>query len=229
MKPYIKKIRKISNFDVWYIDGEYVRKYIETDFTNFGQHFRFKFIPKNEFWIDKEYSVKETRFFIDHLLIENRLMMEGKKYEFAITRGDKIEKRERDKLKKNISLKKIKDSEILVKKIHKKLLKNYSNEVKVWIVRGDRIRYLYNIDFTEGGHDKVYKFVPKGEIWIDDELSNKELKFVLLHEAYERNLMNKGFTYEKAHSAALKIEYYCRHNIKETDKILKKELDRQVI
>jgi hypothetical protein len=209
--PYLKQVEKICHFIIWLVDGNYIRKNIDEEFTNFGQHFRFKFIPKNEFWIDKEFSEGELNFYIDHLLVENRLMASGKSYEEAITNADKIEKRERSKsllFKEVIS---IKNKLSLIKKIHKKILKEYAGKIKIWLVKGELVRDLFLIDFTEGGHDKVYPFVPKKEIWIDDDLSSEERKFVILHELYERNLMCRKLNYDKAHRASSKIEYYCRH------------------
>ncbi len=226
-KPYIRKFRDVGAFSVWIVDGKYVRSYIDEEFTNFGQHFRFKFIPKNEFWIDKENSGDESRFFIDHLLLENSLMKSGVKYKKAIETADLKEKKERSKssfYKRNVKLERKHDKK-LIKRIHKSLLRRYSNErIKVWVVNGELVRDLFFIDFTEGGHDKVYKFVPMNEIWIDDDLSKEELKFVLLHELHERNLMSKGEKYEKAHYSASEIEYHCRHHPKEIDKKLKEEM-----
>ena len=59
-------------------------------------------------------------------------------------------------------------------------IKKYSGAVKVWIIQGGLVRSLYFIHFTEGGHDLVYPhFVPKNEVWLDDDLSPGERKFVL--------------------------------------------------
>lgn len=227
-KPYIKKIGKISDFIVWQVDGAYVRRSIDAEFTNLGQHYRFNFIPKKEFWIDKEFGKdNEEKFFIDHLLIEYKLMDQGKSYQFAITKADTIEKAERSKsLFYREERRKAKNKEALIKEIHKRELKEYSKEkLKVWIVDGNLVRDAFFIDFTEGGHDRVYNFIPKNEVWIDNDVSQKERKFVLLHELHERYLMGLGWEYstktKSAHYAASKVEYYCRHHPKELDKMLK--------
>ncbi len=62
--------------------------------------------------------------------------------------------------------------------IRVKFLKSYSRKVKVWIVDGEAVRDLFFIDFTEGGYDKVYPFIPSGEIWIDDDVFPRERKFI---------------------------------------------------
>lgn len=224
-KPYVKKFSTISNFDVWIVDGKYIRENIDEEFTNIGQNYKFKFIPENEFWIDKETVPGEEKYFIDHLIIERRLMKKGYNYNDAVEKADIIEKRERNKseIMKELKEKRIHKQEVL-NRIHIKLLKPYSGKMKIWIVSGELVRDLFFIDFTEGGHDKVYPFIPEGEVWIDDDLNQKERKFVLLHELFERNLMIKGMKYDSAHKKASEIELKCRHNTKILDAELKKAI-----
>jgi hypothetical protein len=92
-KPYIKKLDQIANITVWTVDGQYVRGTIDEEFTNFGQHFRFRFIPMHEFWIDKEHGLGEEQFFIDHLLTEYRLMIQGMAYDKALEKAEAEEVR----------------------------------------------------------------------------------------------------------------------------------------
>lgn len=226
-KPYLKKFSIVANFTVWIVDGEYVRDFIDEEFTNYGHHYRFKFIPKNEFWIDNERVPGEEKYYIDSMLVTNRLMSKGISHEEAVKKADAIEKSERSKselMKKEMKL--TKDREKLINSLHKKFLKTYSTDkIKVWVVNGELVRDLFFIDFTEGGHDIVYHFMPENEIWLDDDLSPKERKFVLLHEACERNLMLKGKDYNSAHMAASSKEHYCRMHPKETDKCLREEFE----
>lgn len=227
-KPYLYKLKEVAGFDVYIVDGVYVRKEMNEDFTNYAQHYKFKFIPKNEFWIDKGASRIEDKFYITSMLVMNRLMARGMSHRKAVAIANKIEKRERSayllvKKKMKVSFKKDK----YLKSVYKKLLKRYSNDkCKVWIINGELVRGIFFLDFTEGGHDKVYSFVPNNEIWIDDDLSRKEIKFVLLHEVYERNLMAKGMNYAEAHRHALQIEYHCRRHPRMTKAALKKEFDK---
>lgn len=235
-KPYLKKLTKISKFNVWIVDGSYIRKNIDEEFTNFAHHYDFKFIPKNEFWIDKENKGDESKYYIDHLLAEYRLIFQGMAPKKAEKKADKIEQKERRKdLFSKKAMKKISHSKKILDKIHKKLLKKYSKKINIWIVNGELIRDLFFIEFTEGGHDLVYPFIPPNEIWIDDDVTKKELKFVLLHELHERNLMSKGWCYslpskkckikKSAHRDSSRIEYYCRHHPDKTDKFLEKEIN----
>jgi hypothetical protein len=227
-KPYIKKFSEISGFKVWIVDGEYIRDNIDEEFTNFGQHYKFKFIPKNELWIDKERVPGEEKFFISYLLIENRLMAKGMSYSRAVGRGNIFERGERGKskvMKKRIRLKG--DHKKLMDIIHKDLLQKYSTKkVKVWIVDGEAVRGLFYVDFTEGGHGYVYDFIPKDEVWIDDDIEPDEIKFVLLHEMHERALMAKGMKYDPSHASSSKIEYFCRKHKGQVNKKLKIEIKK---
>jgi hypothetical protein len=225
-KPYIKKLDQIASITVWIVDGQYVRGRIDEEFTNFGQHFRFRFIPLHEFWIDKEHGLGEEQFFIDHLLIEYGLMTRGMAYDKALEKADAVELKERRKAELVRQISKLSNKKT-IENIHKLLLKKYSGAVKVWIIQGGLVRSLYFIDFTEGGHDLVYPhFVPKNEVWLDDDLSPGERKFVLLHELHERRLMGQGWPYSKAHRSASRIEFHCREHPEELEANLRLEVGK---
>lgn len=226
-KPYIRKFEEIAGFTVWIVDGRHIRDNIDVEFTNYGQHLRFKFIPEKEFWIDEEHGGEgEEKYFIEEMLVENRLMADGMKYEQAVEKAERVERKERNKHERVIrGIRKI-NKEVMDSKIHKELLKKYSKKINVWIVNGRIVRDLFYIDFTEGGHDKVYDFVPDNEIWIDDDLNLRERKFVLLHEIHERNLMSHGRDYASAHKSSSEIEHYCRKNPDELDKRLNEEIKK---
>ena len=224
-KPYVKKIAVISKFTVWLVDGQYVRTKMDEEFTNFGQHYRFRFIPRNEFWIDHLHGPGEAHFFIDHLLIENRLMAEGVGYDQALARADRAELKERykvDFIRRHHTAGQ--SPPATIRRVHKTLLRSYSRDLRVWIISGELVRDLFFIDFTEGGHDKVYHFVPAGEVWLDDDLMRTERPFVLLHEVHERRLMAGGLDYPHAHRSASHLEYFCRHHPGQLKKKLAEEV-----
>ena len=227
-KPYLKKHSKHAGFTVWIVDGKYIRDKIDEEFTNYGQHYKFNFIPKKEFWIDKERVSSEEKYFIGSMLVMNRLMANGFSHKEAAKKAEKVELMERNKsrlMQKEIKLKE--NHKKLLESIHKKLIRKYSNkDLKVWIVNGEAVRDLFFLDFTEGGHHNVYYFVPKNEVWIDDDLNTKELKFVILHELHERNLMSKGMNYDNAHKKSSEIEYFCRRHPDKLDLKLKEELGK---
>jgi hypothetical protein len=238
--PYLKKFKELKGIKIYFVNGKFIREKISEEFTNFGQHYRFNFIPKNEFWIDKENSPGEEQFFIDHLLIEHQLMQKKVPYEKAMTIAGKQEKKERAHSKYLRKKIKIKTKEKELEKIKIKFLKKYSSKLKVFLVDGELVRDLYYIDFTQGGHDLVYNFIPKQEIWIDNDISPREMEFVLLHEMHERNLMKLGWCYhtnsfhinsgrikKSAHRSASIIEKTCRKDTKKLKKYLEKEIENQ--
>jgi hypothetical protein len=210
--PYLQKDENQGAFQVWIVDGAYIRGHIDEEFTNFGQHYRYDYIPENEFWIDKEAEHDERLFFIDHLLVEHDLMAKGAAYGDAITLADQVERRERrrsgDIRKLTRGGKYLPDASL----VHERLWKKLENEVSVWVVNGRLVRSVFDIDFTAGGHDHVYEFVPEGEIWIDDAIEESERGYVLLHELHERNRMAEGLPYSKAHTESSHLEFHCRHH-----------------
>ena len=225
-KPYIKKYSQIGDVCVWIVNGNHVRTNMDEEFTNFGHHYRFKFIPKNEFWCDEEYGEgNEKDFYIEDMLTMRKLILKGFNYEEACQTASNKERDERRKssLYKEYLWKGKHDKKVL-EKVYVNIIKKYSGKLKVWIVRGEVVRDVFFLDFTEGGHDKVYSFIPKNEVWIDDDISELERKFIILHEIHERRLMAKGMNYDSAHQSSSKLEYHYRHCKDQIDKAIKEEL-----
>lgn len=220
--PYIKEIGQRGRISIWIVDGSYVRTHIDEEFTNYGQHYNFKYIPRDEFWIDQENSPDEQKFFIDHLLVEHRLMEKGVPYDQALESADKAERAERRRagdVKKMTKGSNLPNPE----QVHVRLWKKLETPVSVWIVDGRLVRSVFDVDFTEGGHDYVYEFVPQNEVWIDNDLEEAERPYILLHELHERNLMAQGWDYDRAHADSSKIEQHCRHHPNELHEALAKE------
>jgi len=210
--PHITMVEERGSFNIWIVDGSYIRGHIDEEFTNFGQHFRFPYIPENELWLDQEAEHDERQFFIDHLLVEHRLMKAGQPYAEAIVEADRQERKER---RRAGDVRKATRSGAILpagESMHEKLWKRLENAVTVWIVNGRLVRSTFDIDFTEGGHDKVYEFVPSQEVWIDDAILEQERGYVLLHELHERNRMSAGWPYSRAHAESSRMEYRCRHH-----------------
>jgi hypothetical protein len=226
-KPYLRLSGRVEGFNVWVVDGRYVRENLDEEFTNFGEHFEFPFIPASEFWLDEENSPGEERFFIDHLLLEWRLMARGSDYDSALEQADKAERSERletPAAREGNSLLAGHRIQDLVARVHKGVLEDWGTGVKVWIVDGELVRDVLFIDFTEGGHDKVYDFIPSGEIWIDDDVRPEERRFILLHELHERGLMSAGWTYARAHRDSSRLEFHYRHHPGGLDAALRAEI-----
>ncbi len=218
-KPYVRKFGTRGDITIWVVDGSFVRKNLDEEFSNYGQHYHYDFIPEDEFWIEKESSHDESRFFIDHLLVEYNAMKKGVSYKKALTLAEKTEKKERHRADyrrngkhKFLGLGHAKPPPASV---HDRLWKKFESGIKVYIVNGKKVRDHFDIEFTEGGHHEVYGYVPEGEVWIDDGIPPSERPFILLHEMHELKLMEKGVSYEKAHEECSSLEEYYRHHPKE--------------
>ncbi|MBI5369846.1 hypothetical protein HZA85_01460 [Candidatus Uhrbacteria bacterium] len=77
---------------------------------------------------------------------------------------------------------------------------------RIVLVDGKVVRQYLDPEFTQGGHEKVYRYVPKGEIWIECALHPKEIPFAIHHETIERKMMFKGKSYDIAHEYATAAE-----------------------
>jgi len=210
--PYIAMLEERGALRIWIVDGGYVRGHIDEEFTNFGQHYRYPYIPLHEFWIDQQAAHDEHQFFVEHLLVEYRLMAAGAPYDTALDEADRAERKERrragDVGKLTHRGQKLPDG----RDVHDQLWKRLENGLAVWIVNGRLVRSVFDIDFTAGGHDHVYEFVPQNEVWIDDAIEEDERPYMLLHELHERNRMAGGWPYRKAHAESSRLEYRCRHH-----------------
>jgi hypothetical protein len=220
--PYVQKVRSEGSLAIWIVDGAYVRKNIDREFCNFGHHYTFTKIPPREIWLDLETDPDEESFFIAHALTERSEMARGKKYEDAL---DVANARERRMRARAPDVRKVLRSRSVVDPafVHVRLWKAMPGIVNVWYVEGRMVRGVFDIEFSGGGHDYVYEFVPRGEVWIDNDIGASETAYVLFHELHERNLMAKGMSYDDAHEDASRLEYYYRHHPNELHDALKKE------
>ena len=229
-KPYIKKFKEVAGFTVWIVDGFYIRRNTEINFNNFGQHYRFPFIPKDELWMDVQTTGGEEELFIEHMLLENKLMAEGKSFNDADDEAGEMEVEARLQDPKVFKLKSQfgENPEAVYKKIRRKLLPKYSNDtIKTYLADSGLIRGIFHNDWVAGGHDKVYDFVPPNEVWIDDDSTEEERPYITLHELHERHLMARGYPYLTAHGSACKIEQYCQKHPKELAEKIEVELTKQ--
>jgi hypothetical protein len=86
---------------------------------------------------------------------------------------------------------------------------------KVFIVDGDYVRDNISVDFVEGGHDLVYKFVPEGEIWVEKMIVGHDERMNMIHEIYEHTLMkHMKLSYDVAHDHTQTVEKILREHFK---------------
>lgn len=84
-------------------------------------------------------------------------------------------------------------------------------DVTIMLIDGEEVRNKISVDFTMGGHEFVYDYVPENEVWIEDLKSNFDKLCTIIHELVERYIMGKyGTEYEEAHDIATKVEYQIR-------------------
>lgn len=220
--PYLKKLAQRGKVGVWLVDGAWLRTNIEQEWDNFGHHYGAKFIPENEIWLDIQAQPDEQAFFITHALVERRLLARGIDEEEARLKANDAEIEARKKagdLKKVLADGHLANPEAM----HVVLWKKLTSGVSVWIVDGRLTRSVFDVEFTAGGHDHVYEWIPQKEVWIDDDITDVERPYVLLHELHERNIMEKGMDYDHAHAESSKLELHHRHHPEELHAALSQE------
>lgn len=220
--PYIKLLARRGKISIWLVDGAWVRTNIEQEWDNFGHHYSDSFIPENEVWLDQQAHPDEQQFFITHCLVERRLRARDVDEETARQKANEVEIEAR---RKAGDLKKVRPEGRLANPddMHVRLWKQLTDGPAVWIVDGRLVRSVFDIEFTAGGHDHVYEFIPQNQVWIDDDITDAERPYVLLHELHERNVMEGGMNYDRAHDESSKLEFYYRHHPEELHAALAKE------
>lgn len=226
---YLKKIGQRGKIEIWLVDGAKIRATLDPEFSNYEHHYinSKKIIPEYEFWIDKEAVPNERRFFIDHLLTEWQLMRKGVSLHEAQRIANNKEHSER---LKTTDWRKILDKKGRpdATKFRVRLLQKARGGISIWLVDGKPVRDIYNVEFTEGGHDLVYDFIPQKEVWIDNDVMSEERPFIILHETCERILMAKGLDYPAAHRKSSRVEWQSRQNPKiMTENLKKLEIERR--
>ena len=105
----------------------------------------------------------------------------------------------------------------------------------VYRVDGSRVRDTLDVDFTSGGNAGRYLYVPEGQIWIDDGLTEEDVAPTILHEYRETLLMRRGIPYDEAHEVSAEVESRFRRSrvyegmnpIQEVKRYLRRRLGSQ--
>ena len=215
----LRKLYTLEGYDVFLVDGSEIRSNVEIEFTNFGHHGDFPdLIPEKEIWIDDSVHKAESGFFVIRAILEDELFSKGLSRDAVIDEADEFEKTLREHYGENV-----REIDPFVAKMRK--LHVMQDGTEIWTVNGDYVREppAGNINFTEGAHWLVphNEFIPEGEIWIEDGLSEEDLPFVLIHEIVENLVMRKkSISYEGAHTDfASPLEEYARQNPEEVEEI----------
>lgn len=101
----------------------------------------------------------------------------------------------------------------LLRRMEEAMAPGSLDAVAVLLVRGAEVR-AREVDFTMGGHHYRYPFIPEGEVWIDDAVSDgPDRAATVAHELAERTLMKHlGWAYDRAHTAANALERAVRRD-----------------
>ena len=89
--------------------------------------------------------------------------------------------------------------------------KSCPHGLQVILVDGTYVRDHFDSDFSQGGNGFRYDFIPKEEIWVDQEINRKEWGDIIFHECEEVERMKKGMDYDHAHDEAKALEDRRRH------------------
>jgi hypothetical protein len=210
-----------NGFDVWVIDGYKVRQHIYKEFLYGGNGQRYCYVPPKEIWIENAISCEEYELTIAHELNERHLMAKfGWTYDKSHDSSLAIEvvmrhkfdsiSRSHEAILPSVSptdwtnrkeILKLPDS-IKLTNIYR-IPVGQKDGLMVWIVDGYLVRKNIFPDFGFSGNDLVYHFIPAKEIWIDGQVSCEEMQYSITAEQRERELMQKGSTFDDAYEASV--------------------------
>ena len=195
--PHLRLLDRAEGLAIWRVDGHAVRDRWDVDFTNGHHHYSRRYVPPDEIWLDREAPGSgEWRFWARHQLVERAAMAAGATYLQALARANRAER----------SLRRVAPRR---ERVHRRRLGSAGGRA-VWLVDGCAVRTRHHIDFTLGGHGHRYRFIPRGEIWIDDAVAPAERSAIVHHEAVEVELMAAGMSYAAAHARASAAEVALR-------------------
>lgn len=219
-KPNLHKQRLLTHkdFTVYTVNAEAVRDVAQPDeeFGNFATQADFPdLIPAGEIWIAQKTAAEEGIFFIANALMQAKAVADGVPDGTAYEAGLNVERFLRQRLNR-IEFRGGKPHKRIPEGVH---LEHYLTlpdpkfAIEVLIVDGNLVRSFYKTDYTEGGHGYVYRWVPKGEIWIETAVDRREMPFIVVHEYLELRLMrDAGLDYDTAHTICSRIEFQMRKN-----------------
>lgn len=198
-----------------YVDGFKIRNTLDDDFAelhrNLGKFSIFAnkyYIPENEIWIDDIYrKSEEVNFFL-------KVDLESERY----FNDPNLIKDETENTNKSVDQwywrKWLNEKICLPGQVPDFVVKRETldEDLSVVYVNGVIIRKYLDCQFVYGGHDLVYSYIPKNEIWLDVVNGETENKYILIHEKLERDLMAQGKIYDIAHRYALVADMEARIN-----------------
>ena len=215
--PYLKPYGIVGGrYYVWMVDGAYVRKHMDPDFSNCAHGYKAAYIPREEIWLDWVTAPEqEVHFFLYGLLIEIELLKSGVPMPQAIDIAAGEERRERAEAKqlprpKQSDLTDTTDIGARIRKLGRAVLDG--REVVVWAVSGERVRDRRDPTFWSGAHYLIDYYVPEPEVWVEDGMPRLETMLTTYHELRECRRMMHGAEYDVAHAEAAAAEMVYRQS-----------------
>lgn len=199
-----KFLKSMKGYKLYSVDDKQIRdnSLADEEFSDYAIHDDFpKLIPEDELWLSDKLSNKELPIIIAGAIKRLKLLERGYSPDEAYKKAVAYEKRQRQHTKDNKSFK--------IKRL--KVIYDPKDNIEVYLVNGKKVRDLFKVDYVEGGNSEAYKWMPKNEIWIEDDIEKSEIPAIIEHEYTEFKLMrDKHYSYDKAHRLASKKEYEFR-------------------
>jgi Putative phage serine protease XkdF/ParB-like nuclease domain len=197
--PRVELWGTLDDIAIWIVDGEQVRDTIDDDFTDYAQHEHKSYVPEDEIWIDDLTEPQERKFMATAAIRERSQMLDGKSFDLAHDEVDAESFKERSV---DFAGQETIDAEPW----------QTFGSIEVFLVDGEVVRDRLTPDWVYGGHDLVYRFIPKGQVWLERDLDDAERPVMLLHELWERGEMLAGAPFTVAHRDANDIERIARRD-----------------
>lgn len=211
-----KKIDKIGPYRVYTVNPVGVRQkhpsYV--GFTKFGTHLEYpSLIGENEIWVGKDVP-EDERFFLIHRGVYQYEAKERGVKNF----NDWAEKRVEWEREKKRGAKSGPHLMPMYNSPPDSIYGEYycgiatqDDDVEVWLVDGDKIRKKYCKAFVDSGNGETYKWIPRQEIWVEQDMNPDDIPASVLHEYMEASLVKKKkASYDDAHLTALRAEIHNR-------------------
>lgn len=170
-------------------------------------------IKDGEIWTAESTFRREGQFFIANAVAELDALAAGKSKSDAYDAGIRAERKRRAKVT-GLKFRNGRPHRRVPESIYRRryaVIPDKEGPITVWLVDGCLVRCYYKTDYTEGGHGEVYRWVPKGEIWVESNIDADELPYIVAHEYTELRLMREcGYEYDRAHAICAEMEFDLR-------------------
>ena len=78
VEPYLTLPDEKFPIEVWLVDGNLVRSLYKTDYTEGGHGYVYRWVPKQQIWVEKDQDRWELPYIVSHEYLELRLMRDEK-------------------------------------------------------------------------------------------------------------------------------------------------------